>query len=140
MSLVEKFEAPERPAYRVLDPAGFFGPDDTLYLEGAEIYLDTEPSVEMEPLNEAARKKMEALLNKLDDMGRAVAEKLGRPFVGRPRNLEGALELATSIERQNRSVMGDKNKHVDSIETIAKEDVPQLGTPKRGPGRPKKVA
>mgnify|MGYP001545036509 FL=1 len=96
----------ERPAYRVLDVAGFFGTDDTLYPEGSEIFFDGEPCKEMEPLNEPARLKMLALLEKLDNQARAVAEKLGRPFVGMTSTLDGALSIASDIQRMYVSVMG----------------------------------
>lgn len=136
----EKFERPERPAYRVLDVAGFYGDDDTLYAEGAEIFFDGEPCVEMEALNEPARIKMEALLTRLDDAGRAAAEKAGRPYVGRPRSLDGALELATAIQRQEMAVMGAEKRH-ENITPVQQEEVPTFGqTEKRGRGRPKKFA
>lgn len=137
---IEKFVRPEQPAYRVLDVAGFFGDDDTLHAEGEEIFFDGEPCVEMEPLNEPARIKMEALLNRLDDAGRAAAEKAGRPYVGRPRNLDGALELATAIQRQEMAVMGAE-KTKTSVTNVNKAEVQTFGqAEKRGRGRPKKFA
>lgn len=136
----EKFERPEKPLYRVLDVAGFFGDDDTLHPEGDEIYFDGEPSVEMEPLNTAAMIKMNELLEKLDEAGRKAAEKAGRPYNGRPRNLDGALEVATAIQRQEMAVMGAEKKK-STIESAHSETVPMLGQPeKRGRGRPKKFA
>lgn len=138
--MVDKFERPERPAYRVLDTAGFFGDDDTLYAEGAEIYFDGEPCVEMEPLNESARIKMIALLERLDDEGRKVAEKLGRPYVGRPRSLEGGLALASALQRQEMAVMGAE-KHSEQIAPVQAGEANTFGdNNKRRPGRPRKVA
>lgn len=134
--MVEKYERPERPAYRVLDVAGFFGDDDTLYTEGAEIVFDGEPAVEMEPLNEAARVKMIALLEKLDEEGRKVAEKLGRPYTGRPRTLEGGLALASAIQRQEMAVMGAEKKP-STIEPVEAPEANLLGEKKRGRGRPR---
>lgn len=138
----EKFERPERPAYRVLDVAGFYGDDDTLYAEGAEIFFDGEPCVEMEALNEPAREKMEVLLQRLDDAGRAAAEKAGRAYVGRPRTLDGGLELATAIQRQEMAVMGaEKHSAKEGISPVIREEAPIFGqTEKRGRGRPKKFA
>lgn len=136
----EKFERPERPAYRILDVAGFFGDDDTLHAENDEIYFDGEPAVEMEPLNEPARIKMNAMLEHLDDAGRKAAEKAGRPYVGRPRTLDGALELASAIQRQEMAVMGAE-KHKESISPVVKTEPNMFGQPeKRGRGRPKKFA
>lgn len=134
---IQKFERPERPAYRVLDVSGFYGDDDTLYMEGAEIEFDGEPCVEMEPLNQAAQVKMEALLQKLDDAGRAAAEKAGRPYVGRPRTLDGGLELATAVQRKEMAVMGAEKRH-ETITPLVKEEVATFGNEKRGRGRPKK--
>lgn len=136
----EKFERPERPAYRVLDVAGFYGDDDTLHGEGEEIYFDGEPCVEMEPLNEPARIKMNELLERLEDAGRKAAEKAGRPYVGRPRSLDGALELASAIQRQEMAVMGaEKNR--ETISPVIKTESGMFGQPeKRGRGRPKKFA
>jgi len=134
---IDKFE---RPAYRVLDVAGFYGTDDTLHAEGAEIYYDGEPSIEMEPLNEPARLKMIALHDRLDEEGRKAAEKAGRPYTGRPRTLEGGLQLATAIQRAEMAVMGAE-KHVDNIAPLEAEAPGAFGTSeKRGRGRPKKVA
>ena len=136
----EKFERPERPAYRVLDVAGFYGDDDTLYAEGAEIFFDGEPSVEMEPLNEPARVKMNQMLERLGEEGRKAAEKAGRPWSGRPRTLDGALELASAIQRQEMAVMGAE-KHRETIAPVHQDTVPLMGQPeKRGRGRPKKFA
>lgn len=134
----------ERPAYRVLAAAGFFGPDNTLYEEGSEVYFDGIPAEEMEPLNEPARLKMVAYLEELEDMGRKAAEKLGRPFQGRPRNLEGALALATAIQKQEMNIFGKRDttsNDITSIEKIESRDVPETGLEqaKRGRGRPKKI-
>jgi len=135
----EKYTAPERPAYRVLDVAGFFGDDDTLYPEGSEIFFDGEPSVEMEPLNEAARVKMIALLEKLEEKGREAAEKAGRPYTGRPRSLEGGLALASAIQRAEMAVMGAQ-KHSENITPIQEGELPVFGDQKKPRGRPRKIA
>lgn len=127
--------AEERPAYRVLDPAGFFGPDMRLWEEGSEIYLDGEPSVEMEPLNDAAKRKMTALYEKLDELGRAAAEKAGRPFTGRPRTLDGAVILATAIQKAEMAIMGAAPKNADAVAPRVAPETPEV---KRGRGRPKK--
>lgn len=132
----------ERPMFRITSTAGFFGPDDTLYTvddngNPAEIYFDGEPAIEMEPLNEAARVKYVAMLEKLDKLGRETAEKLGRPWTGYRRDLSGALEIATAVQKQEMAQLGAK-KNIESIEKVDKEAIPALGARKRG--RPKKVA
>lgn len=136
-----------RAAYRVLDPSGFYSDDDTLYTvdsqgEPAEIYFDGEPNEQLEPLNELARQRMSTYLDKLDTLGRAAAEKLGRPYVSRPKTLDGALEFATELARQQISIMGTKNKQ-STTELVRQADTPQTGislSPKRGRGRPMKTA
>lgn len=140
MSEVNKYIRPERPAYRILDTSGFFGPNDTLYEYLDEIEFDGEPAEQMEPLNEAARVKYLALLEKLDAEGRKTAEKLGRPFTGRPRSIDGAIEIATAVQHLNMSPMGNKDKNTDSIAPLNKDEPQMFGTAKRGPGRPKKLS
>lgn len=134
MALIEKIE---RPAYRVLDPAGFFGDNDTLYAEGEEIYYDGEPALEMEPLNEAAKVRYLTLLETLDNEGRKVAEKLGRPYVGMPRNLEGALQIATAVQRHDMSLMGNQDKET-TIAPVKVSEANNFGVSKKGRGRPRK--
>lgn len=123
-----------RPAYRILAQAGFYGPDDHLYTEGSEVYYDGEPNEEMEPLNEIARLNLIKHIEKLEKQARTIAEKLGRPFTGRPRNLDGGLTLATELQRAGVSIMGVR-KEVDTIEKVTKEETPETGI-KRGRGRP----
>jgi len=129
----------ERPAYRILATAGFFGPDDTLYQEGATIYFDGKPCEEMEPLNEAARQKYVAYIEELEAHAKAVAEKLNRPYTGRPRGIDGALEIATAVQRSEMSVLGHR-KETSSIETVKDDKTPQISLSNRGRGRPRKDA
>lgn len=123
-----------RPAYRILSSTGFYGPDDHLYGEGAEIYFDGEPNEEMEPLNELARLKLIQFIEKLEREAKIAAEKLGRPFAGRPRSLDGGLQLATELQRSGMAIMGAK-KGEQGIDKIEEEVVPETSI-KRGRGRP----
>lgn len=127
----------ERPLYRVLDPAGFFGDDDNLWEEGSEIYFDGVPNEQMEPLNQVAEEKLIDYITHLDDLAKVTAEKRGVPFVGRPRTLDGAIAIATQEMRDNVSIMGAKNKPT-SIERAVPQETPETG--RRGRGRPKKAA
>lgn len=128
----------ERPAYRILATHGFFGPDDHLYQEGDEIYYDDTPNEEMEPLNEAARVKLEEYLTVLDDKAKEAAEKFGRPFIARPRTLDGAIAMVTEDMKRQMSIMGSRVEKTN-IEKMDKGDVPETGSinPKKGKGRPK---
>lgn len=132
-----------RAAYRILSPSGFFGPDDHLYIVDAsgnypEIYFDGIPNEDMEPLNELARARYVAEMERLDNLGRAAAEKAGRSYAGRPRDLDGAIVVATAIAREDMKIQGVK-KETPSIETIVPSETPEtsLPNPKRGRGRPK---
>lgn len=137
MSLIDN----TRPAYRILSPNGFFGPDDHLYLEGEEIYFEGEPNEEMEPLNEAAQEKITALLARLDELGRQAAEKAGKAYAARPRTLDGALVLASAVQRADMNLMGATRRE-DAVTRVEAEAIPETGShnAKRGRGRPKKVA
>lgn len=127
----------DRPAYRILAIHGFFGPDDHLYELGEEIWFDDEPNEEMEPLNEMARAKLSAFLEKLDAKARTAAEKLNRPFIERPRTLDGQLALATQLERDQQAIM-NAPKEVRSVGRVEQDSTPEVGgsNPKRGRGRP----
>lgn len=128
-----------RAAYRVLDPNGFFSDDDTLYKEGSEIYFDGQPNEQLEPLNILAKDRLVEHLENLDKLGREAAAKAGRAYAGRPRTLDGALSLASAIQKAEMSVMGSKAKST-STETVADPDREDTGlaTVKRGRGRPRK--
>lgn len=128
----------EKPAYKILSPYGFFGPDDHLYQEGDMIYFEGEPNEEMEPLNEPARMRLTNYITKLDDLGRAAAEKLGRPYSERPKSLEGAVMFATELERSKMAVMSAKKDTSEQIQRISDDEIPETGKEKRGRGRPRK--
>lgn len=108
----------DRPVYRI-GMGKFFGPDDTLYLEGSVIAYDDEPNQEMIPLNALAEAKMVDYLKKLDDFGRKAAEKAGKSYAG----------LLDSYENA-RKIMTDESKKVQVIG--APEQVPLMGAKKRG--------
>lgn len=110
----------DRAAYRVLATAGFNGPDDHLYPEGAVIYYDDEPNLEFEPLNRKAHETMTAYIDKLDALGRVAAEKAGRSYTGLPRTLDDAVRIASQDARRVQLVAGDGG-------------VPLMGGRKNGP-------
>lgn len=127
----------EIPHYRILAVHGFFGPDDHLYDLDKEIWFEGTPNDEMEPLNEAARVRLSVELERLDRLARIAAEKLNRPFVERPRDLDGAIVLATALQRDNQHIMSVP-KDVTTIGELDSQPVPETGgtQPKRGRGRP----
>lgn len=123
-----------RPAYRILSSTGFYGPDDHLYGEGAEIYFDGEPNEEMEPLNELGRLKLVQFIDKLEREARTAAEKLGKTFNGRPKSHDGGYQLATELQRAGVAIM-QARKVDQGIDKIEEEVVPETSI-RRGRGRP----
>ena len=132
----------DRPAYRILSPNGFFGPDDHLYVEGDCIVFEDEPNEDMEPLNDVAREKLKVYLQKLDDLGREAAAKAGRAYAGRARSLDEALATAREDARRiqlvegdgGRPLMGAKKRGRPRVERIEKDEPPQDGRKPRGGG------
>lgn len=116
----------DKPVYRVLSQAGFFGPDDHLYAEGDIVVFMDEPNDEFEPLNDLARKAQNTYFDKLDDLARAAAEKAGRAYAGRPRSLDEAISIASQDARRVQLVKGDGG-------------VPLMGGRKNGPARVEKL-
>ena len=129
----------ERPAYRILAPHGWFGPDDHLYQEGECVYWDGEPNEEMEPLNEIAVEFMQLYVAKLDKLAEDAAKRANRPFIGRPRDAEGAYALARKAEIDKVAIM-NAPKDVTSVERVEAEPVPETGAVnvKKGRGKPDK--
>ncbi len=124
----------DRPAYRILSEKGFFGPDDNLYPFGEQIYFDDEPNLDMEPLNELARKRKAEFINKLEELGRQAAVKNGREFTGLPMNIESAIEQASMDARRVQSISNpdgvalmkaDKTHKNTGIGKIADLDTPE---------------
>lgn len=95
------------PTYRQLDPNGFFCSDGYLLAEGEAFEFDGTPNENMEPLNEAGRKKLTQYLKALDDAARAYAEKHGRHFLGRPKSLDIMVAEATADARRVELRPGD---------------------------------
>ena len=136
----------DRPAYRILNPTGFFGPDDHLYSEGDCIVFEGIPNEEMEPLNALARERLEAYSEALDDGARKVAEKNGREYTPRPRTMEGNIDLATADARRPQliqggpgvPIMGGKKRNAPYTQKLTDDAPPDQGN-RRGPGRPRKA-
>jgi len=133
-----------RAAYRVLDPAGFYGPDDTLYTvdekgDPAVIYFDGEPNEQLEPMNDLARDRVKVYLEKLDQLAREVSQKTGKPYVERPKSLDGGLAMASAVAKAEMSVMGrpHDNSQIQKVESQVAE-TGNVNPNKRGRGRPAK--
>lgn len=124
----------DRPVYRILNVAGFFGPDSHLYKEGEVIAFQDEPNEDMEPMNQMAKDAIEKYLNKLDELARSVAKKNGRQFAGRPRSLDGVIAVASEDMRRVSLVQGDggvplmgAQRTNTGIEKIEVMETPQTG-------------
>lgn len=129
-----------RAAYRVLAIHGFFGPNDHLFGEGSIVYFDGEPNEDMEALTPIAHDRLVNHLETLDKLGREAAAKAGKAYAGRARTLDGALAMATAIQRAEMGLMGNKNKDTSSIEDATEAATAETGTynPKKARGRPRK--
>jgi hypothetical protein len=125
----------DRPAYRILSEAGFFGPDDHLYRAGDCIVFDDEPNEDMEPLNEPARTALEKFFDKLDAAARRKAEKAGLEYAGRPKSLDEKITLATADARRVQLINGDggvplmggKKRGRPRIERMEPDPTPETG-------------
>lgn len=108
MPPVAEIERPaeELPVYRVLNEKGFFGDDDTLYQTGAEIVYTGTPNNEFEPLNDAARARMEEFLINQEAHARANAIANGRTFKGVAQDLEAIVAQCTADARR-KAAAGD---------------------------------
>lgn len=119
--------SPDRPAYRVVGKRGFFGPDDVLYEQGSAIYLDSEPTLDLEPLNDMALQAKREFLQKLDDEGKKVSALTGKSYRSYSDAFENARALATKEAKQ--------------VEVVGyNEQVPLMGAKKRGRPKVEKVS
>ena len=104
------------PIYQLLTKC--YLEDDTLHPEGEEIaYLGT-PNEWMAPLNEPARIKVQELVQRLDDAAREKAERLGRGYSGRPRD----------VHDQIAEVRGDVKRKLPEVQIVTpmrQRDIPQ---------------
>lgn len=117
----------DKPVFRILDEHGFFGPDDTLHVEGSLIVLHDCPNENMEPMNELARVSMESYLDELEESAKKVAETHGRHFAGRPRSKEDMISNASEDARRKVSIMGAKNDVSSRIESVGPKATPETG-------------
>src|SRR6185312_6025362 len=65
----------DRPAYGISDPKGFFDNKDKFWNMGEALYFEDEPSLVMVPLNKLAHEKLQALYDRLNDLGNKKAQK-----------------------------------------------------------------
>ena len=139
----------ERAAYRVGE-GGFFGPDDTLYQEGAQIYFDGEPVEDFFPLNQLARDRLQALWDKLDEHAKLAAAKNGRTFTSRLRGdalLRQASADAHAAVNRVELTKGDggiplmgKASDLGSVSRVGAENTPETGGESSSGGKKAKVA
>lgn len=113
----------DAPAYRLSGPCFL---DDEFYPEGAIITFEEEPNPAMEPLNEMALARVREYLKKLDDYGRAVAVKLGKPWNSMSESFENARQLAHQELGGSRLLNGTKT-------------VPLLSDRRKAPRKAKKI-
>lgn len=91
------------PRYQILNSPGFFGPDDSLYEQGRIIDYTGVPNEQMLPLNEPAKKMMDAYLDGLEFHHRQnmIARGLS-PDIRRPRDIADAMEVEKAADKKAR--------------------------------------
>jgi hypothetical protein len=87
----------DTPVYQLL--TDHFLDDDTLHYAGEQIAYDGEPSEHMAPLNDAARTRMRAMLDHLDECAREKAALVGRPYRGRLTDVADLLAQAAQDQK-----------------------------------------
>ena len=98
------------PQYRILDGKGAWLEDETLHEQGTIIEYLGVPNENMEPLNEAARARMNTYLIELDDGARARAADDGRHYRGRVRDLGDQVGDAVAARpKEQKMVMPKSN-------------------------------
>jgi hypothetical protein len=104
------------PKYEILNGAGFYAENDTLYPQGTVIYYTGVPNEQMLPLNDPAKKAMDAYLDGLEQHHRRNLEERGlNPNTKRPRDLADALEVEKAADKKARVYAAEGGK------------VPQMG-------------
>lgn len=131
------------PTYRQLNAKGFFCPAGYLIEEGEAFEFDGTPNEDMEPLNEAARKKLHAYLKVLDAEALKVAEKFGRQFITRTKRLDEMVFEASADARRLELRKGDggiplmsaTHRNAGNLRKVTLDSAPRV-TPlrRRGPG------
>jgi hypothetical protein len=120
----ERPTSTELPKFRQTNPHGFYY-EDTLWPEGTEFYFTDTPNEFMEPLNEPARIALNAYLDKLDEEARKLAEKMGRPFYGRPREFADQVDL---IRQDAQQIRDEKDRAATSkMQPVKRAPVPVQG-------------
>jgi hypothetical protein len=109
------------PRYRILNYPGFFAENDTLYPPDTEIVYTGVPNEQMLPLNDAAKKAMDAYLDGLEQHHRkSMADRGLSPDIRRPRDLSDALEVEAAAQKKAR------------VYAAAEGEVPQMPNLARG--------
>lgn len=91
------------PRYQILNSPGFYGPDDTLYEQGRVIDYTGVPNEQMLPLNDPAKKAMDAYLDGLEQHHkRNMIERGLNPEIKRPRDLSDAIEVEKAADKKAR--------------------------------------
>ena len=118
----------DKPAYRVLAERGFYA-GDHLFQAGDLVYFFEEPNEELEPLNELAKQAMMVYLRKLDDCAREVAEKNGKRFVSRVKDMDAALNEIREESRKVSLVNGDEGVPIMGGKRKGRASVQRVGEP-----------
>lgn len=128
------------PTYRQLNAKGFFCPEGYLIEEGEAFEFDGIPNEDMEPMNEPARKKLFTQLKFLDVEAKKAAEKNGRQFISRTKNLDEMVFEASADARRLELRKGDGGiplmggKGEGTVRKVTLDSGPRVTPLRRRPG------
>ncbi len=146
----------DRPAYMVRDGKAYIG--NTYLDEGALIYLDVEPNLQLQPVNKLAAIEYEKFLKKLDALGEAYKKKSstyqnGQPYIymaelpRRQHMIDMAKDPARRDElyysithRQSVPIYPANRGPVPTMEVIGGDQQPQFKPPAPSAGTPEMKA
>ena len=134
-NVVETEFGGETPRYRLRE-AGFYGSgvECSYFAAGREIEYTETPNLEMVPINDAAKRRMQMYIEYLTECQQRKAQQDGRQFNGLVTDRGVWIADADQVARQRGAVQA-------VVMPTDKGEPPPMPhmAPKRGPGRPRKT-
>src|SRR5262245_34844175 len=108
---------PKVPIYQLLVP--HFLDDDSYHEANEQMAAEGEPSEHMAPLNEAARQRCQAMLDRLDAEAKKMADLVGRPYRGRLNDLGDLIAQSTADAKILRDRAEAAKRQIPTVPTEA---------------------